>query len=62
MVNISVLSPVALTTKAVDDVSSTQRKVREGEYVFLPLEIAEEEYEEVPTVLENNALLQPSEI
>ena len=51
-----------LTTKAVDDVEvQLKEKLREGEYVFLPLEIAEEEYEEVPTVLENNAFLQPFE-
>ena len=49
-----------LTTKAVDDVEvQLKEKLGEGEYVFLPLEIAEEEYEEVPTVLENNAFLQP---
>ena len=51
-----------LTTKAVDDVEvQLKEKLGEGEYVFLPLEIAEEEYEEVPTVLENNAFLQPFE-
>ena len=51
-----------LTTKAVDDVEvQLKGKLGEGEYVFLPLEIAEEEYEEVPTVLENNAFLQPFE-
>lgn len=51
-----------LTTKAVDDVEvQLKEKLGEGEYVFLPLDIAEEEYEEVPTVLENNAFLQPFE-
>ena len=51
-----------LTTKAVDAVEvQLKDKLGEGEYVFLPLEIAEEEYEEVPTVLENNAFLQPFE-
>ena len=51
-----------LTTKAVDDVEvQLKEKLGEGEYVFLPLEIAEEEYEEVPTVLENNAFLKPFE-
>ena len=51
-----------LTTKAVDDVEvQLKEKLGEGEYVFLPLEIAEEEYEEVPTVLENNTFLQPFE-
>ena len=51
-----------LTTKAVDAVEvQLKEKLGEGEYVFLPLEIAEEEYEEVPTVLENNAFLQPFE-
>ena len=51
-----------LTTKAVDDVEvQLKEKLGEDEYVFLPLEIAEEEYEEVPTVLENNAFLQPFE-
>ena len=51
-----------LTTKAVDDVEvQLKEKLGEGEHVFLPLEIAEEEYEEVPTVLENNAFLQPFE-
>ena len=51
-----------LTTKAVDDVEvQLKEKLGEGEYVFLPLEIAEEEYEEVPTVLANNAFLQPFE-
>ena len=51
-----------LTTKAVDDVEvQLKEKLGEGEYVFLPLEIAEEKYEEVPTVLENNAFLQPFE-
>ena len=51
-----------LTTKAVEDVEvQLKEKLGEGEYVFLPLEIAEEEYEEVPTVLENNAFLQPFE-
>ena len=51
-----------LTTRAVDDVEvQLKEKLGEGEYVFLPLEIAEEEYEEVPTVLENNAFLQPFE-
>ena len=51
-----------LTTKSVDDVEvQLKEKLGEGEYVFLPLEIAEEEYEEVPTVLENNAFLQPFE-
>ena len=51
-----------LTTKAVDDVEvQLKEKLGEGDYVFLPLEIAEEEYEEVPTVLENNAFLQPFE-
>lgn len=51
-----------LTTKAVDAVEvQLKDKLGEGEYVFLPLEIAEEEYEEVPTVLENNTFLQPFE-
>ena len=51
-----------LTTKAVDAVEvQLKEKLGEGEYVFLLLEIAEEEYEEVPTVLENNAFLQPFE-
>ena len=51
-----------LTTKAVDDVEvQLKEKLGECEYVFLPLEIAEEEHEEVPTVLENNAFLQPFE-
>ena len=51
-----------LTTKAVEDVEvQLKEKLGEGEHVFLPLEIAEEEYEEVPTVLENNAFLQPFE-
>jgi len=51
-----------LTTKAVDAVEvQLKEKLGEGEYVFLPLEIAEEEYEEVPTVLENNTFLQPFE-
>ena len=51
-----------LTTKAVDAVEvQLKEKLGEGEYVFLPLEIAEEEYEEVPTVLENNAFLKPFE-
>ena len=51
-----------LTTKAVDAVEvQLKDKLGEGEYVFLPLEIAEEEYEEVPTVLENNAFLKPFE-
>ena len=51
-----------LTTKAVDDVEvQLKEKLGEGEYVFLPLDIAEEEYEEVPTVLESNAFLQPFE-
>ena len=51
-----------LTTKAVDAVEvQLKNKLGEGEYVFLPLEIAEEEYEEVPTVLENNTFLQPFE-
>ena len=51
-----------LTTKAVDDVEvQLKEKLGEGEYVFLPLEISKEEYEEVPTVLENNAFLQPFE-
>lgn len=51
-----------MTTKAVEEVEmQLEEKLGEGEYVFLPLEIAEEEYEEVPTVLENNAFLQPFE-
>ena len=51
-----------LTTKAVDAVEvQLKDKLGEGEYVFLTLEIAEEEYEEVPTVLENNTFLQPFE-
>ena len=51
-----------LTTKAVDAVEvQLKEKLGEGEYVFLPLEISEEEYEEVPTVLENNAFLKPFE-
>ena len=47
-----------MTTKAVEDV---EQQLGEGEYVFLPLEISKEEYEEVPIVLENNAFLQPFE-
>ncbi len=51
-----------MTQKAAEAVESQlKEKLGEGEYVFLPLEIAEEEYEEVPTVLENNAFLQPFE-
>ena len=51
-----------MTQKAAEAVESQlKEKLGEGEYVFLPLEIAEEEYEEVPTVLENNTFLQPFE-
>ena len=51
-----------MTQKAAEAVESQlKERLGEGEYVFLPLEIAEEEYEEVPTVLENNAFLQPFE-
>ena len=51
-----------MTTKAVEEVEmQLEEKLGEGEYVFLPLEISKEEYEEVPTVLENNAFLQPFE-
>ncbi len=51
-----------MTQKAAEAVESQlKEKLGEGEYVFLALEIAEEEYEEVPTVLENNAFLQPFE-
>ena len=51
-----------MTQKAAEAVEGQlKEKLGEGEYVFLPLEIAEEEYEEVPTVLENNAFLQPFE-
>lgn len=51
-----------MTQKAAEAVESQlKEKLGEGEYVFLPLEIAEEEYEEVPTVLENNAFLKPFE-
>ena len=51
-----------MTQKAADAVEGQlKEKLGEGEYVFLPLEITKEEYEEVPTVLENNAFLQPFE-
>ena len=51
-----------MTQKAAEAVEGQlKEKLGEGEYVFLPLEISEEEYEEVPTVLENNAFLQPFE-
>ena len=51
-----------MTQKAAETVEGQlKEKLGEGEYVFLPLEISEEEYEEVPTVLENNAFLQPFE-
>ena len=51
-----------MTQKAAEAVESQlKEKLGEGKHVFLPLEIAEEEYEEVPTVLENNAFLQPFE-
>lgn len=51
-----------MTQKAAEAVEvQLKEKLGEGEYVFLPLDIAEEEYEEVPTVLENNAFLQPFE-
>ena len=51
-----------MTQKAAEAVEGQlKEKLGEGEYVFLPLEISEEEYEEVPTVLENNAFLKPFE-
>ena len=51
-----------MTQKAAETVEGQlKEKLGEGEYVFLPLEISEGEYEEVPTVLENNAFLQPFE-
>ena len=51
-----------MTQKAAEAVEGQlKEKLGEGEYVFLPLEISEEEYEEVPTVLENNTFLQPFE-
>ena len=51
-----------MTTKAVEEVElQLEEKLGEGEYVFLPIEISKEEYEEVPIVLENNAFLQPFE-
>ena len=51
-----------MTQKAAETVEGQlKEKLGEGEYVFLPLEISEEEYEEEPTVLENNAFLQPFE-
>lgn len=47
-----------MTTKAVEEVElQLEEKLGEGEYVFLPLEISKEEYDEVPIVLENNAFL-----
>lgn len=51
-----------MTQKAAEAVENQlKEKLGEGKHVFLPLEIAEEEYEEVPTVLENNVFLQPFE-
>lgn len=51
-----------MTTKAVELVQTQlAEKLGEKEYVFLPLEISEEEYPEVPTVLENNSFLKPFE-
>ncbi len=59
MVNMWLVLHGWLTTKAVDDVEVQLKEKARGEYL-LPLEIAEEEHEEVPPVLETMPL-QPFE-